>query len=396
MRVAIVYDCLYPYTIGGAERWYRDLAEHLAERHEVTYLTRRQWSGESPASPPRGVRVVAIAGGGPLYSAAGRRRILPPIRFGAAVLFHLLRARSRYDVVHTCAFPYFSHLAATLARSLGGPPVVSDWIEVWPRSYWREYLGPVAAVLAERIQRLCIRTTDRAFVLSRLAAERLRAHGYHGEPIQLSGLTTTARDGAEEREPRKPTVVFAGRHIAEKRVRLLPAVVARARERIPSLEAVVFGDGPERAAVLAEISRLGLSGAIRCPGFVPWDEVDRELRRALCLILPSRREGYALSVVEAAARGTPSIVTDDAESAAVESVEDGLNGLVAADARVDTLAAAIVAIHAEQTGFRERTRAWYARNRERLSIEGSVATIERVYREVAREVAREVDGPPAR
>src|SRR5437764_744342 len=44
MRVCVVYDCLFPYTIGGAERWYRNLAERLAaEGHEVTYLTLRQW-----------------------------------------------------------------------------------------------------------------------------------------------------------------------------------------------------------------------------------------------------------------------------------------------------------------------------------------------------------------
>ncbi|MEA2192962.1 MAG: hypothetical protein QOI73_3083, partial [Solirubrobacteraceae bacterium] len=40
MRILIVYDCLFPYTIGGGERWYRNLAERLvADGHEVTYLT---------------------------------------------------------------------------------------------------------------------------------------------------------------------------------------------------------------------------------------------------------------------------------------------------------------------------------------------------------------------
>jgi len=29
MRVCVVYDCLYPYTVGGAERWYRNLADEL-------------------------------------------------------------------------------------------------------------------------------------------------------------------------------------------------------------------------------------------------------------------------------------------------------------------------------------------------------------------------------
>jgi hypothetical protein len=42
VRVCIVYDCLYPYTIGGAERRYRSLAERVVSRgHEFTFRTRR-------------------------------------------------------------------------------------------------------------------------------------------------------------------------------------------------------------------------------------------------------------------------------------------------------------------------------------------------------------------
>ena len=50
MQVCIVYDCLYPFTIGGAERWYRNVAEALASRgHDVTILTLRQWEpGDEP------------------------------------------------------------------------------------------------------------------------------------------------------------------------------------------------------------------------------------------------------------------------------------------------------------------------------------------------------------
>ncbi len=91
MRICIVYDCLYPYTIGGGERWYRDLAERLAaEGHQVTYLTLRQWSrGERVEIDPR-VEVVAVGprmglytegGGAPADPAPARvrhRRAVPP------------------------------------------------------------------------------------------------------------------------------------------------------------------------------------------------------------------------------------------------------------------------------------------------------------------------------
>src|SRR6266478_640045 len=96
MRVCLVYDCLFPHTVGGAERWYRNLGERLAaDGHEVTYLTLRQWDrGVDPAVPGVDVRVV-----GPrmqLYAGPGRRRILPPLVFGVGVLWHLARHGDSY------------------------------------------------------------------------------------------------------------------------------------------------------------------------------------------------------------------------------------------------------------------------------------------------------------
>src|SRR5690606_18453931 len=90
MRVAIIYDCLFPWTIGGAERWYRNLAEKLAEAgHKVTYLTLRQWD-ERDTPRLRGVNVVAVGPRLNLYS-GGKRRIWPALRFGLGVFVHLLR-----------------------------------------------------------------------------------------------------------------------------------------------------------------------------------------------------------------------------------------------------------------------------------------------------------------
>src|ERR1700752_560004 len=120
MRICLVYDCLFPHTVGGAERWYRSLSERLsADGHEVTYLTLRQW----PRGTDPGVAGVEVRAVGPrmgLYTPSGRRRVLPPLVFGAGVLLHLLRHGRRYDVVHTCSFPYFSLLAAALIRTGAG------------------------------------------------------------------------------------------------------------------------------------------------------------------------------------------------------------------------------------------------------------------------------------
>ncbi len=121
------------YTVGGAERWYRNLAERLAaDGHEVTYLTLRQWPRGEQAVV-EGVRVVGFGPRMGLYTEGGRRRTLPPLVFGLGVFLHLLRHRRSYDVVHTASFPYFSLLAAGVLRPLLGFRLVVDWHEVWSR-----------------------------------------------------------------------------------------------------------------------------------------------------------------------------------------------------------------------------------------------------------------------
>lgn len=379
MRIAIVYDCLYPYTVGGAERRYRSVVAHLAQRHDVTYLTRRQWDHGAQLEVPAGVRCVAVSGGRQLYGASGRRRIAPPLRFGWGIFWYLLRHRRDFDVVHTCSFPYFSLIGARLACALGGPAVVTDWYEVWTRRYWSEYLGRPAGRIGAAVQRLCVRLTGPAFVFSELHAVRLREEGYRGRPILLKGAYAGPVDQHDSGGTRAPVVVYVGRHIPEKRVHVIPAAIALAREHIPGLRATIFGDGPDRPRLLAEIARLGLQDIIRCPGFAPWETVDAELRRAMCLILPSRREGLGLGIVEALARGTPAVVARGPDNAATELIEEDCNGFVAEDADPARLARAVVAVHRAGPDLLDRTRTWFAANAARLTIAASMVELEAVY-----------------
>jgi len=380
MRICLVYDCLYPYTVGGAERWYRALAERIAEAgHDVTYLTLRQWPrGADPGVP--GVEVVTVGPHMPLYT-DGRRRIVPPVVFGAGVFLHLLRRGKRYDVVHTSSFPYFSLLAAASLRRVLHRRLFVDWLEVWTREYWQEYLGRLGGI-GWRVQRQAVRTKHRAFCLSRLHAERLREEGFDGPITILRGLYS---GDAERRPPRDstPVVVFAGRHIPEKRVTSIPAAVAAARSMLPELRAEIYGDGPERQELLRRIRELGLEDVVAAPGVVPAEQVAEALGTALCLILPSRREGYGLVVVEAAAKGTPSLLVAGPDNAAAELIEDGINGFVAEDAAPDTMAAAIIRIHEAGEALRGATADWYRRNQEALSIDSSLDKVLAAYAESA-------------
>ncbi|HEX8158875.1 MAG TPA: glycosyltransferase [Solirubrobacteraceae bacterium] len=381
MRILVVYDCLFPYTVGGGERWLRSVAERLSrEGHEVTYLTLRQWEPGAVVDVP-GVRILTAGPRMALY-VDGRRRILPPLVFGAGVLWHLLRHGRRYDVVHTASFPFFSLLAVALVRPLHRFGLTVDWWEVWSLAYWTEYLGRVGGRIGHLVQRLCARVPQRAIVFSRLYADRLRDAGLRGEVEVLEGMFSpvkataavrpTCADGAGE-------IVFAGRHIPEKRAPALVPALVEARKRLPGLRAAIFGDGPERPEVLRRIAAANAADWLRAPGFVSAEEVDAALRGALCMVLPSSREGYGLIVVEASAAGVPSVVVAGPDNAAVELVQEGLNGTIARSAAPADLADAIVRVAEAGPAMRASTARWFADNVERLSLDGSLAAVVATY-----------------
>ncbi len=378
MRVCLVYDCLFPHTVGGAERWYRDLAERLsAEGHEVTYLTLRQWKRGERAQIDERVRVVTAGPRMALYtdgSPPARRRILPPLVFGVGVFAHLLRYGRRYDVVHTCSFPYFSLLAAALVRPLMRFELVVDWFEVWSRSYWLGYLGGAGGRAGALVQRLCALVPQRAFCFSQLHAERLREEGLRGTVTVLRGLYSGSAEPAPA-GPAEPIVLFAGRLIPEKQVTLAVAAMALAARRIEGLRGEFLGEGPERAALDAAIVEHGLQGIVTARGFTDTETVDAEMRRAMCMLLTSRREGYGLVVVEAAARGTPSVVVAGEDNAATELIVEGVNGTIADDSDPRAVADAIVRVHEAGAALRESTACWFAENAGRLSLESSLQAV---------------------
>jgi glycosyltransferase involved in cell wall biosynthesis len=372
MRICLVYDRLYPHAIGGAERWMRDLSVRLAEAgHDVTYVTTRRWSDDNRPQLP-GVQIVGLTTAAADYGKR-RRAVVPPLRFGLAVFRYLAREGASYDVVHTASFPYFPLLAAGVWRRRCDFRIVVDWHEVWTRAYWRSYAGAAVGTVGWIVQRLGMRVRHRALCMSRMHAQRLRAQGFKGRVTVLPGLYA----GPTATSPTKPddVVVYAGRHVPEKRVSQLVSAFATPEMRRSALRLELYGDGPERYRVERLIRELGLSDSVHVKGIRTEDEVATAIAHAVCMATASEREGYGLVVVEAAARGTPSVVVGGPENAAVELIVEGVNGAIAPSAAPEDLAAAIARVVDAGMPLRTSTRNWFALNASHLRIERSVAEV---------------------
>ncbi|MCW2779049.1 MAG: glycosyltransferase [Frankiales bacterium] len=106
---------------------------------------------------------------------------------------------------------------------------------------------------------------------------------------------------------------------------------------VPDVTLTVVGEGGCRPALEKQVADLGLADRVLLPG---WSEdVAGELARADVLVLPSRTEGWPLTVVEGMLAGLPVVATP--VGSVPEAVQDGVTGLLVPKDDPNALAAAL-------------------------------------------------------
>jgi glycosyltransferase involved in cell wall biosynthesis len=116
------------------------------------------------------------------------------------------------------------------------------------------------------------------------------------------------------------------------------------------------GDGPERGRLEELAGWLGIERNVSFLGRVSDDRVAGLLRASRTLMLPSEREGFGISVVEAQAAGSVPVVARGTFSAAPELITDGVDGLVC-EPTPAAMAAALATLLDDEAGRRRMARA---------------------------------------
>ena len=316
MNILLLYDCIYPRSVGGVEHRNHELARALAARgHRVTLAG----FAEAPSEPSPGVEILPVGPPGRLYTAEGKRSTAEAARLARSVFKLDL---GRFDVIETANIPY-AHLPPLALRCRrAGKPLVVTWYEYWGR-YWRQYLGAKWPVYAA-IERMTAHLGTSAISSSRLTAERVsRVRGEEVPVVRIGIPVGTIREAAEG-AGKGPPLVYAGRLTREKRIDLLLEAVAR----LEGTGLAICGDGPDRGRLEEIAARLGLKDRVVFHGHLPANvDVWRRIGESRIAVQPSSREGYGMFPLEAMAAGLPVVYCESSESALAELVEDGVQGV---------------------------------------------------------------------
>ncbi|MBP1910748.1 glycosyltransferase family 4 protein [Thermococcus stetteri] len=290
MRILMVGH--YPPHGGGVARHLDNLVRELRKRHEVHVLTygpikargfEREFVHQVRVPPVYGLR-------GTTFAFAGAKRIVQ------------LHKKFDFDIIH-CHFAGTTSFSGALAKEKTNLPLVvtahgSD-LENTPKSH----LGRFYVTRS-------LRRADSVITVSHHLARLARSLGAENVEVIPNGLL----EFEEPRRERRRYVTFIGALRDYKS----PETFVKLARFFPSTEFLVVGDGPLRGKLEAEappnVCFLGYR-----------TDVDRILSRSLLLVLPSRREGFGLVVLEANSLGVPAV--GRRVSAIPELIREGKNGL---------------------------------------------------------------------
>ncbi|MEU4316261.1 glycosyltransferase family 4 protein [Nocardia sp. NPDC024068] len=317
---------------GGSERYLEQVGAHLAARGvRVTLRTARY-----PGAPKRErIDGIDISRGGGRFTVYPRA--LAAIALGRIGLGPLKGVRPEAVVDTQNGIPFFARLVS------GVPSVVL--VHHGHREQW-----PVAGRVVGRIgwwieSRLSPRVhrADQYLTVSLPSAEELATLGVDRSRIAVvrNGAEPVPGDvptGAAEVRTPEPRVVVLSRLVPHKQIEDALTAVARLRGRIPGIRLDVIGGGWWADKLQDQAAVLGIADAVTFHGHVDESRKHELLARAWVHVLPSRKEGWGLAVIEAAQHGVPTVGYRSSRGL-TDSIIDGVTGVLADDA--DQLAATV-------------------------------------------------------
>ncbi|MCU0820300.1 MAG: glycosyltransferase [Beijerinckiaceae bacterium] len=310
---------------GGAERVWALLASEFARRgHDVLFVVDYEAEENKGFLDPR-----------------VRRLTLPRTHFGATLgLLRLLR-RERPDVsLSGLGVANLKHMIAAFFAGHARRAIISYHGFFASENRLLSRLGNHGSWLFTRLCGRAIAVSDglrNTLIEQHHASPRrtIRIYNPVFSPADITPVTV------EDLAKRPPHLLFVGRMHPDKDLATL--VSAFAAVKTPGARLELVGDGPQRAALEAQVKALGLTDRVTFSGYLA--DPTEAYARARCLVLTSRLESFGNVVAEGLAHGLPVVST--AAAGPLEILDQGRFGAIVPIGDVPALAKALDAALAD-------------------------------------------------
>jgi glycosyltransferase involved in cell wall biosynthesis len=369
-KIAFVSDAIYQFNKGGKEKRLYDITTRLAEQgYDVTIYCMKWWQGPKVLKKDN-VTLYAISPYYPLYH-NDRRSIRQAIYFS----LHCFKLISQsFDIMDVDHIPHLVLFVTKVVAVLKGKKMIVTWHEVWGRKYWQSYLGTFSGFLAYMVEKISATLPNKIVAVSPHTTNELKKIlGVKKEIITIPNaidieLIKNATPGMHS------DILFAGRLLPNKNIDVLLKAVVIMKKNNPAIAVCIVGEGPQKEYLEKLTSTLGLEENVRFTGFVErQEELYSMMQSSKVFVLPSSREGFGITVIEANAAGLPVVTVDAEHNAAQDLIIDNENGAVCALNEV-SLAGTI-----EQVLRSRKDPEFYMQYAEKYSWKETIGTIEKLY-----------------
>jgi glycosyltransferase involved in cell wall biosynthesis len=320
-------DLKNPYA-GGAEVHLEELLRRLVQRgHEVTLLC-SGWPGCEREEVVEGVHIVR----------RGNR-----YNFNLVVPFHLrsLARQSHYDLLieDINKIPFYTPLYLKMPRLVVIPHLFATTV-----FHEINFILGAYIYVAER-PLVSVYRGSRFNVISESTADDIAARGIPRERLSIihCGIDRSVYcPDPTVSKYEQPTILYLGRIKKYKSIQHVILALKKVRASLSDARLMVVGTGDYLESLRKLTQSLDLIDAVEFPGFVSRKEKVERMRRAHVAVLPSLKEGWGLTNIEANACGTAVVAART--PGLRDSVKEGVSGFLYEYGDVDDLAGKLLAI----------------------------------------------------
>jgi len=325
-RLAILYDCPYPFIKGGGQKRLFEISQYLLKHDwEVEWYALKFWEGPEKIQH-KGITFNAVGRQSKLYSSDGKRRIWEAIYYGAMIARHMeLR---EFNIILAGQWPLFHLIPARFFCLIGQAKLVVDWWEVWGRDQWLKYFG-FKGLFGLLLEKIMSRITPHIIAITLKGRDQLHDLGIKKDAITFipNGIDFEKILNSISK-PKKFDLIYMGRLKCHKNLDHLIQVVSLLKKKGDSMTLQIIGDGPERKGLEALVKELNISENVVFHGEIESDiEAYSWMKTARLFVHPSTKEGGgSITVLEANACGLPVVAYRHENGIANELIDEGING----------------------------------------------------------------------
>jgi glycosyltransferase involved in cell wall biosynthesis len=303
-------DIKHP-QMGGSEVYVHEVAKRLAKEHEVTLFTSNPGNLIDTDEIDR-VKIIRKGGVLGVYF--------------WAVIYYWMYFRLSADVIIDVenGIPFFTPFFVF-------KPKIMVLHHLHKKQWFTEFPFPIALIgyiIESVVMPLAYRNTP-VITVSPSSLNELKQLGFRDSQIFLGYNSIPKKVGSVVQPSKSPLIVYVGRIRAYKRIEIALNSIKRLSKEYPKLSMTVAGAGDDEERLNTLCEKIGIKDRVDFLGFVSERKKWELLQRAWVFVMPSMKEGWGITIIEAASCGTPAVGFD--VPGVRDSIRNGYTGFLASD-----------------------------------------------------------------